>query len=606
MNLIVKKTIDLQGKALIPGSKSLSIRGLFFALLAQGESVLHNILESDDTMAARSVCHGLGATLIPSSDKIFIQSNGLPLNPLMDVIQTGNSGISTLFTLPLLGLRNNCKNPIIVNCDQQMRQRPIKPLIDALKQLGMTIHYLEEEGKLPISVMGALEGGNTTVDGFNSQYLSALLISLPCAKNKSIITVNHLHERPYVNMTLSYLKQQGIQYHHEMQQNTDIFTLPGNQVYTTFQNTIQGDFSSASCLIAASVLLGTHVELQGLYCNYTQGDQRLIDILQAMGADITIKENSIMLTKNYPLQGIRIDANDIPDLLPALAVIGTQALGKTEIVNVPQARIKETDRIRSMTEGLRKMGARIDEHADGMTIYHSQLHGTALNGYQDHRTVMALTVAGMLADGTTIITDREAITKTYPTFVHTMQQLGANIACDEEKFHQHIILIGFKNVGKTSIGRELAACLNKPFIDLDREVEKKYNEYYQSSYTCRQIMQQHGEAFYREYESSVLKHVLEKTPCIISLGGGTVLYKKNQDLLQSHCLLHIAAPKGIVFERIMVEGLPAFFDPNKDPYDAFCDLWDERNHIYQKLTNKTVNNHQSIHQAVSVAIQQIY
>ena len=602
MNLIAKKTLSLQGKAVIPSSKSQSIRAMLFALLAKGESVLLNLLDSEDTQAARQVCASLGADIQVRGDKFSIKCNGLPLMCSTTELHTGNSGITTLFTLPLLGLRENVTTPVILNCGEQMRARPIKSLVDALRHLGMVIEYIEHEDTLPISVSGQLTGGIAEVDGMNSQYLSALLISLPCAENDSVITVRDLRERSYVNMTLDFLNKQGIHYTHNKIDNGDTFVIQGNQQYSSFHHAIQGDFSSASCLIAAAALLPGEVELQGLNFKDSQGDKKLVTLLQEMGADIKIENDSIRIQANKSLTGIRIDANDIPDLVPALAVIATQALGKTEICNVSQARNKETDRIHSMTEGLRKMGARIEEHADGMTIYQSHLRGSLVSGYNDHRTVMALTVAGIIAEGKTTVTDGEAINKTYPHFVETMQMIGANVTVDNIKSNKHVVLIGFKHVGKTLIGRHLAKRLNKKFIDLDREIEKRYEEKYGDVFTCRQIVQTHGEGFYRELESMALKVVIHSDACVISLGGGILLSEFNQQIIQDHILLHVDAPRGVVFERIMVEGRPAFFDPNKDPYESFSHLWSERNKIYKKLTKHTVNNNNTVEQAVNEAI----
>ena len=207
----------------------------------------------------------------------------------------------------------------------------------------------------------------------------------------------------------------------------------GNQTYQKFTQTISGDFSSASYLITAAVLLPGEVILEGLDMADPQGDKILIHLLIQMGANITINPNNIIIHGGKKLMGIKIDAADIPDLLPVLAVIGTQALGKTEIHNVKHARIKETDRIKSMSEGLTKLGAKITEHEDGLVIYQSTLKGSQLNGFGDHRTVMALSIAGLLANGVTQITDSEAIHKTYPTFVETMQSLGAKIIKPEVK-----------------------------------------------------------------------------------------------------------------------------------------------------------------------------
>lgn len=602
MYLRVNNNSGLYGTALVPSSKSQSIRGMFFALLAQGESILLNTLDSDDTQTAMNVCRALGARLTLTENRLTVNSNGLPLACLMNEINTGNSGITTHFMLPILGLRKNYNSSILVKCGEQMQARPIKSLLDTLCELGMCIQYVEQEGRFPILVTGKLVGGQVEVDGMTSQYVSALLIGLPCAEKDSVITVKNLNERPYVNMTLSWLMQMGIEYSHQRNDNVDTFFIRGKQQYSSLHSTINGDFSSASCLLAAAALHPGEVEIQGLDKEDPQGDKKLITILQEMGADVVIENKSIRIKGGKQLTGMRIDANDIPDLLPALSVIATQATGKTEIYNVKPARMKETDRIHSMTEGLRRMGAIIEEFSDGMTVYKSDLQGTIVDGYGDHRTVMALTIAGMLAEGTTLVSDGEAITKTYPGFVDTMQALGANVTFPVPLPNNHIIFIGFKHVGKTLIGSRLAAILNKKFIDLDKTVEQLYANSVAKSYSCRQIMQLHGESYYRELEEKALQHILQLPACVISLGGGTPLSQVNQNLIQSHSLLHVTAPPGVVFERIMVEGRPAFFDPNEDPYESFNRLWDSRCEVYRKLTNNTIDNSGSIEQAVHEAM----
>ncbi len=282
-------------------------------------------------------------------------------------------------------------------------------------------------------------GGDVSVNGLTSQYLSALLFALPFAKHDSSIVVENLHERPYMEMTLKWLDFCGLRYQHtytpakDEKFSRDIFTIPSGQIIQNFAVDIPSDFSSASTLIAAGVLLPGKIELYGLDFEDSQGDKRLVDILKEMGADIIIHGKRLSISGGKKLNGIKINANDIPDLLPVLSVIGTQAQGKTEIINVAQARIKETDRIHSMMEGLKKMNAKIIEHDDGLTIEESQLSGAHVKGYDDHRTVMAYTLAGMLAQGVTSITDNEAINKTYPDFISHMKLLGANLEVRYEK-----------------------------------------------------------------------------------------------------------------------------------------------------------------------------
>lgn len=427
MNLNVRKTPTFAGTATIPGSKSQTIRALILATLAQGETQIRNILTSDDSDDAKRVCEQLGACITIDGSDCTVQSSGLPLSARSKTLHTGNSGITTRFVLPLLGLRQAASAPLLLDCGEQMRARPIRSLVNALRQLGLQIQYHAADGMLPLQVSGVLQGGAAEIDGITSQYTSALLLALPCAASDSIITVHNLHERPYVEMTLAWLHTLGITFRHDSQAATDVFHISGRQHYAPFTVAIAGDFSSASYPIAAASLIPGDVTLCGLNMAEPQGDKRLVTILQQMGAHIIETAAGLQIQGGRPLQGCRIDANDIPDLLPTLAVIATQAQGVTEIVNVKQARIKETDRIHSMTEGLRAMGAQIEERADGLIIHPSSLHGATVKGYGDHRTVMALALAGMCADGVTVIDDAEAVAKTFPTFVPFMAALGAQL-----------------------------------------------------------------------------------------------------------------------------------------------------------------------------------
>lgn len=427
MNLQVQQTAQLTGQVMPPASKSHSIRALMLALMATGDTHLSHALLCDDTLAAISVCRQLGADIVLDVEPWQIMSPGLPLTPLADEIYTGNSGVTTHFVMPLLGLRQDVSRSIVVDCGEQMRARPVKPLIDALLRLGMTVEYVQQPGQLPLRVTGPLRGGAAQIDGTTSQYVSALLMALPCAVEDSELTVQHLCERPYVDMTLQWLTSQGIRYEHQRFQDLDVYRIPGRQRYAGFAAAIAADFSSASYLIAASVLLPGRVTLTGLDWQDAQGDKQFVTLLQTMGAHIRLESHGLVIDGGHPLRGITIDARDIPDLLPVLAVIGTQATEMTRITDVPHARIKETDRIASMCAGLSRLGARIEAQPDGLIVYPSRLQGCQVQGCGDHRTVMALAVAGLIAQGTTWISDGQSIQKTFPTFVEQLQALGARV-----------------------------------------------------------------------------------------------------------------------------------------------------------------------------------
>ncbi len=442
MLLQVSPTSQLNGTVTPPSSKSHTVRGLFIATLAQGKSLLRNALNSKDTQAAIAVCKALGAIITTSEPNpisggidIEIESTGVPFTNSETKFFSGDSGITTTFAIPIIGLRKNSAEEAILDCGEQMRSRPILPLIKALSTLGIEIKNLTNQS-FPISLKDALTGGYAEIDGVNSQYLSSLLMSLPCAQKDSEIVVHNLHERPYVDMTLSWLDEQKIQYGYFKKDKKEMFQIKGRQIYQPFQKNIPGDFSSASYLIAAATLLEGEVTLEGLDMQDPQGDKKLIPILQQMGAEIIIEKDRLKIinksSKNN-LTGTTIDCSDMPDLVPTLAIIGTQAKGKTTLINAAHARIKETDRINSMVTELKKMGAQIEEKEDGMIIHESKLSGAKLHGYNDHRTIMALSLAGLLADGKTEIDTAEGIQKTFPNFVEAMKSLGARMEMIVEK-----------------------------------------------------------------------------------------------------------------------------------------------------------------------------
>ena len=428
--ICVTQTNFLQGCVIPPSSKSQSIRALFFALLVQGESILSNVLDATDVTDAMLVCKSLGAKITRDNGRVYLASSGLPLDfsNLNNKIYTGNSGITTHFILPILGLQRHGVSELIVDCGPQMQARPIGPLLTALVNLGLEIKFIGNQQALPIIISGQLVGGETYVSGITSQYLSALLVALPCSQQNSTVIVENLKERPYVDMTLQWLDRQGIIYRHTQHHNIDEYYIQGQQSYTTSKITIAADFSSAAYLIASAVLVKSEVEIQGLDFSEPQADKELIAILQAMGAEIMVRTTSIYIKGGLPLQGMQINMDNIPDLLPILAVVGTYAHGVTELYNAQHARLKETDRLHSMTQGLSKLGAEITETTDSLIIYNSCLKGAKVAGYADHRTVMALCVAGLLAKGVTKVSDYQAVTKSFPNFIHSMQKIGANIA----------------------------------------------------------------------------------------------------------------------------------------------------------------------------------
>ncbi len=375
---------------------------------------------SADTLAAVGVTQALGAEVQVGTDWIVKGTAGEMMIP-ENIIDVANSG-STLYTA--LGMAALIDGWSIFTGDDQIRNRPAGPLIEALNDLGATVFSTRANGKPPIAVRGPLTGGKVDIDGSKtSQYLTALLINCPLATGDSEIRVKNLVEQPYIEMTLAWLKDQGINWE---QEDFRIFHIPGRQNYSSFNKQMPGDFSSATFFMCAAAITGSEVVLEGLDMSDTQGDKAVVEMLAAMGAEIEQLPEGLRV-KGGQLNGGEFDLKATPDALPALAVTACFAKGETRLVNVPQARLKETDRIAVMRQELEKMGADIQELPDGFVIREHPLTGARVNGHSDHRIVMALAFAGLAAQGTTIVDTAESVAVTFPNFVDLMTDLGAQM-----------------------------------------------------------------------------------------------------------------------------------------------------------------------------------
>jgi len=424
MLLSVKKSKTC-GSVKIPGSKSHTIRAVFIASLAEGRSVITNPLISADALSAVSVCQAFGAGIKNYGDRLEIDGvNGMPSLP-EDIINVGNSGTSLRFGMMTAGLVNGYT---VFTGDYQIRRRPLGPLIGAMNELGGEVFSTRNNGTAPVVVKGRLRGGKARLDAVTSQYLSSILINAPLLDRDTEIDITRLNEMPYVEMTLWWLDNQSIIYENDRFKTIHI---KGGQKYKAFNASIPGDFSSATFFMVLAAISGGEFLLSNLDISDSQGDKMVLDYLKNMGASIEYTQSGISI-KGGDLKGIEIDMNATPDALPAMAVAGCFARGETRLVNVPQARLKETDRINVMCKELKKMGADIEELPDGLVIRHSKLKGCRVNGHDDHRVVMALAVAGLNTEGETVIDTAEAMNVTFPEFPELIAECGGDIRVIEE------------------------------------------------------------------------------------------------------------------------------------------------------------------------------
>jgi 3-phosphoshikimate 1-carboxyvinyltransferase len=406
----------------VPPSKSHTMRALLIASLAEGDSTVRGALLSGDGASALAAVRALGADINRRDDVLTITGVGGDVGRGERDVACGNSGTSMRLFAGAAALGSKERR---FDGDVSLRGRPMRPLLQALADLGATVGYEEEGRDVPFTVRGPLAGGSTRVSGVTSQFVSSLLLASPLAPADTHIAVDDLHERPYVGITLWWLEKMGIAV--EASPDLASFAVKGGQHYRPIDVDIPADFSSATFPAVAAAVTRSSVTLIGLDLSDPQGDKRVFDILESMGVAVREGPTGISVSGDRGMKGAELDLNANPDALPALAVLGTVARGVTRLGNVAQARLKETDRIAVMAAELRRMGAVVEEEEDGLVVMQSDLHGAEVHGHGDHRVVMALVLAGLVAEGETVVDTAESAEVTYPGFADALRSLGARI-----------------------------------------------------------------------------------------------------------------------------------------------------------------------------------
>jgi 3-phosphoshikimate 1-carboxyvinyltransferase len=419
---------ELTGEINAPPSKSYTHRAIAIAALAKRSEILFPLI-SDDTKATINAAKSLGATVdVEQARKITIEgTDGSPETP-EDVLNAENSGTTLRFFTAISGL---CEGAAVLTGDASLRKRPNLPLLNSLNDLGSEAFSTKGDGTAPIVVKGRLKGGETEMDtSVSSQFISALLIACPLVEEDSYILANNLASVPYMEVTIEVLEKAGIKVPFSRSTNDYSFHVEGGRSYELQRFTVPGDFSSASYPLAAAVITDSELRMRNLFPS-AQGDSRIVAILKEMGVEIRWGgESGIVAVKGAKraLKGIRVDMRANPDLVPTVAVLAAVAEGITEITGVAHLRYKETDRLKLITEELKKMGARIEEKGDGLRIEgKTELKAAKVYSHDDHRLAMALTIAALSARGETVIEGAECARISYPSFFEDMLALGTDI-----------------------------------------------------------------------------------------------------------------------------------------------------------------------------------
>ena len=414
----------VEGEVVLPGSKSLSNRALLLSALSSGNTTLTNLLRSDDTKRMVDALRQLGVNISISDDwsECTVEGfGGLFLPERKQELFLGNAGTAIR---PLTAVLSLINQEFLIDGDEYMRERPIEHLVDALRQLGAEIEYLEKDGCPPLKLQGGLiKGKDISIRGdISSQYLTALLMALPLAEGDSNITViGEQVSKPYLDITLGMLEIFGVTATHE---NYQKFHIPGGQQYKSPGSyMIEGDASSASYFFGAAAISGGPVRVHGLGKSSVQGDYQFLDTIEQMGAKVDRQENWTDVSSGT-LKGVDVDLNHIPDAAMTIAAMALFAEGKTTIRNIYNWRVKETDRMHAMSEGLRRLGAEVETTDDTITINPPEEIRTAeIDTYADHRIAMCFSLAAFGGANVTI-NDPDCTRKTFPDYFDVLQSIS--------------------------------------------------------------------------------------------------------------------------------------------------------------------------------------
>ncbi|MBS0847798.1 3-phosphoshikimate 1-carboxyvinyltransferase [Citrobacter sp. JGM124] len=405
----------VDGTINLPGSKSVSNRALLLAALASGTTVLTNLLDSDDVRHMLNALSTLGVTYTLSADRRRCEVTGVG-GPLQVAgpheLFLGNAGTAMRPLAAALCLGNN---DIVLTGEPRMKERPIGHLVDALRQGGAQVDYLEQVDYPPIHLHGGYVGGKVTVDGsVSSQFLTALLMAAPLAKEETEITIKgDLVSRPYIDITLNLMATFGVTIENR---NYQSFLVKGGQQYQSPGHyLVEGDASSASYFLAAAAIKGGKVTVTGIGRHSVQGDIRFADVLEKMGAKITWGDDFIACERGE-LNAIDMDMNHIPDAAMTIATTALFARGTTTLRNIYNWRVKETDRLSAMATELRKVGAEVEEGEDYIRVTPpARLKFAEIGTYNDHRMAMCFSLVA-LSDTPVTILDPKCTAKTFPDY----------------------------------------------------------------------------------------------------------------------------------------------------------------------------------------------
>ncbi|CAJ0841439.1 6705_t:CDS:2 [Entrophospora sp. SA101] len=550
-----------------PGSKSISNRALILAALGEGTCRLRGILYSDDTQVMLSGLRALGGAKFEWEDDgntLVVIGGGGKLTVPDDEIYLGNAGTASRFLTTVCTLASDQsvtekKQKTILTGNSRMKQRPIGPLVDALRNNGSQIDYLESEGCLPIAIMPLKKklcgGGIDLAASISSQYVSSILMSAPYASEPVTLrlTGGQVISQPYIDMTISMMESFGVKVE---RLDCDMYKIPKASYKNPAEYIIESDASSATYPLAIAAVTGTKCNLPNIGSSSLQGDAAFaVKVLGQMGCEVTQTETSTTV-QGPPIGSLKplptIDMETMTDAFLTASIVASVACNSnnnhenkniTRIIGIANQRVKECDRIAAMVHELRKFGVDASELSDGIQIHGAKIESLkgpveGVKCYDDHRVAMSFSVLGCVVPNGTLIREKKCVEKTWPNWWDDLEsKLGVKLVGvdlgpkqDDNKTttatttanekNKSIILIGMRGVGKTTMGQFAAKMLNYKFLDVDQYFESKLG------LTISELVEKEGWDVFRDKEQEIFKALLKDyaTGYVISCGGGIVVH----------------------------------------------------------------------------------
>ncbi|KAF7795466.1 hypothetical protein EIP86_006627 [Pleurotus ostreatoroseus] len=622
-----------------PGSKSISNRALLLAALGRGTCRLKNLLHSDDTqvmMNALLELNGAKFSWEDGGETLVVEGGAgrLSVPAKGKEIYLGNAGTAARFLTSVCTLvqSSGASERTVITGNARMKQRPIGPLVDALRANGSTVDYLESSGCLPLSIAPAgLQGGVIQLAAsVSSQYVSSILLCAPYAREAVTLELvgGQVISQPYIDMTIAMMKTFGIevirQRDPETKKHLDVYTIPKGVYTNPAVYNIESDASSATYPLAIAAITGTEVTITNIGTASLQGDARFAkEVLEPMGCQVTQTETETTV-RGPPIGTLKslglIDMEPMTDAFLTASVLAAVAAAPplkgrelvdaphvtaTRIVGIANQRVKECNRIQAMMDQLAKFGVETRELPDGLEVYGKPMtelkQGVSVHCYDDHRVAMAFSVLGSVIKET-VLEEKRCVEKTWPNWWDDLENKiglhveGVELATAEIAASQSgresvvpdasVVIIGMRGSGKTFIGELAASIMDWTFVDADRAFEEKY------PIGVKKFVQEKGWPAFREAETEVTSELLSKFPTghIISLGGGIVETPVARDLLKTYAkkgpVVHIVREIDEVVRYLGEEtARPAYGEPvadvfrRREPWFKECSSHDFVNYV---------------------------